>query len=646
MTFSIATRRHHRLLPTLCLIVLILGAFPPGGDCHRQSHRQSQNHGQSRGLGGRRDSSSSRGAQQQQQQQPQISQSRYRSNRLLPPDFEQKTEELVARLLEKKRRLQEDDNGGNVDGDGNANANAEDNVVEDNVEQSGTPRTPTNGCSICEANTFLPDKIPNQNILRIPPYTNATCQQWQDDILPTLYPNNEESCRSEWLYQLLFVSCCTLSVPRYRCETNVHNLLSGIEDYNTAVPPIVGNNDEPLIVTTDLIFNKAVDIDVMTGSATILVTVEMWWKDPRLTWTIDRDTNCVDYVDLWTGYNVQDTTIWVPDFDLLNQVQGIQEFSTSLARVSRDGIVSWKVFGSITATCAFKGLANIPFDTLGCQFLFGARSRSDANLIAYRFRTEESISLGYVETKYEEFQAVPELFEKGYTSYYNTDYATAMYYNFYFKRAENFYVVDIVIPALIFTYSSFGTFLLDIRIGERLGYGMALALVIIATQILTFDLVPVSSSKLWIDKFVAWSFYWVFFVLIQSVFVAFSHVLQQDRRAKRAAPEETEAAAEEADHTEEKEATAVPATDLETNTETATKYPGKESFFWTYSLRKFDLICLTFCILSYTLFVVFMFVSNYSGWWLLAEPRWETPTTLYLVEEIPNNGYNSSASEL
>ena len=70
------------------------------------------------------------------------------------------------------------------------------------------------------------------------------------------------------------------------------------------------------------------------------------------------------------------------------------------------------------------------------------------------------------------------------------------------------------------------------RVGERLGFGMALALVIVAAQIVTFDLVPVSNRKLWINKLVAWSFYWVFAVLIQSVGVGFIYFLREDHKAK------------------------------------------------------------------------------------------------------------------
>lgn len=70
------------------------------------------------------------------------------------------------------------------------------------------------------------------------------------------------------------------------------------------------------------------------------------------------------------------------------------------------------------------------------------------------------------------------------------------------------------------------------RVGERLGFGMALALVVVAQQIVTISLIPVSNKKLWIDKFISWSFFWVLLGLVQSVIMGFLYYLREDHEAK------------------------------------------------------------------------------------------------------------------
>lgn len=515
---------------------------------------------------------------------------------------------------------------------------------------------PANGCTICKGSTFLPNKVPNQNVLQEPPFNNLTCQQWQDEWLPIFTPNGDD-CATSYFYQELYISCCVLAIPRYQCEENVHNLLSSNENYNTAVPPIV-RNEKPLEINTDIVFEYLESVDVMTGSATILVTLILKWKDPRLAWTIDSNSICADFVNIWAGYDIETTSIWVPDFDLYNIIEGFQGMPAAMATIYYDGSVSWQRSGSITAMCSYTGLGNIPFDVLGCQFLFGARSRFNANMIHYRL-SEENITVGRSDLKYSEFRAVPELFEKGYTWYYNKDYGSAIYYNFYFERATNFYLLNIVVPAIILTYASFCTYLLDMRVGERLGFAMALALVIIAAQIVTFDLVPVSNEKLWIDKFVTWSFYWVLIVLVQSVFVAYLSFLREDREAKKEAKKSTsteenenisqndpneivEETNGEEDNNEDRDAWVDEGEHQHATAVEKPKWNSKvASIFYTYPLRKFDYICLAASVASYTIFVIAMFVSNFRGAWVKGDPNWDDSTTQYGLDQYVNNDPNA-----
>lgn len=55
--------------------------------------------------------------------------------------------------------------------------------------------------------------------------------------------------------------------------------------------------------------------------------------------------------------------------------------------------------------------------------------------------------------------------------------------------------------------------------------GWLLALVVVAQQIATSGMIPVSNERLWIDKFVGWSFYWVFVGLLESVSFRRLHLL-------------------------------------------------------------------------------------------------------------------------
>jgi hypothetical protein len=233
------------------------------------------------------------------------------------------------------------------------------------------------------------------------------------------------------------------------------------------------------------------------------------------------------------------------------------------------------------------------------------------------------------------------------------------------------------------------------RVGERLGFGMALALVVVAAQIVTFDMIPVSSRRLWIDKLITWSFYWILVVLIQSSVVGFVFYLRDDYDAKekgqrlsiiRATSRDSEmlkdagaAAFEDEDDDEGAANSESFRTDDDNplsrkdslmhlgNDDKSPAEPDKKPWYYVVSARKFDCkcqwnlnsfasyfvtkiltpfsliildcstdICMLFSILSYTIFLIAMFVANERGDWIQNEPEWFDHDAALLPTAVEN----------
>ena len=117
-------------------------------------------------------------------------------------------------------------------------------------------------------------------------------------------------------------------------------------------------------------------------------------------------------------------------------------------------------------------------------------------------------------------------------------------------------ILPLLIYKVLFTLLSFGMFLLDLRVGERLAFGtyacwelvteqlstalfcssqerfshscaffllytgVSLLLVIIAQGILTAGLLPICGERLWIDQLTSTSMFWVLGALAESILVA------------------------------------------------------------------------------------------------------------------------------
>jgi len=492
-------------------------------------------------------------------------------------------------------------------------------------------------CPLCEGINLLADKVPSTRDSGIPdtsPLHNATCAEID-------FSYQQQTCSFDLpsLYRYFFKHCCEASLPTYQCEKNVHDLILDDDIYDAAVPPII-RQDVPLDIGVNFVYVFLESIEAEKGTASVVFRMTYMWNDPRLKWDIIDFGTCTNFITVWTGHEVEKTSIWIPSLDLLNKIEGVQTFPDTKATVDSKGNVMLTVEGSLKAFCSFKGLANIPFDILGCQFLFGPTETShDHN---YYFIDEETLlfsSFG-LKAEYNEWRPVPELATQGMISKIGV-----LYLNLYFQRAKNHYVSNIIIPTTILTYLSFFTFLLDMRVGERLGFGMALTLVVVAQQIVTSDLIVISNVRLWIDKFVGWSFYWVLFTMVQSVVIGYLYFLREDRQAKtvnkrlsimslddraammtNAAHRADEEALPLTEHVEEevKHDTAV-------KDESVAQGAGENSWtswFFEISLRKVDYICLAFAFVTYTAFVAIMFITvKNTDVWLSQDPTWYSNNT-------------------
>ena len=114
-------------------------------------------------------------------------------------------------------------------------------------------------------------------------------------------------------------------------------------------------------------------------------------------------------------------------------------------------------------------------------------------------------------------------------------------YDFYFDRSFNFYVGKLIVPSILFTYISFGLFFLDVRLGERLGFGISILLVNVAQDIITNEYIPISQERLWLVIFIQSSTYWIFLAIFETIFISWvyykggRHLVKEIPRPQRIA---------------------------------------------------------------------------------------------------------------
>ena len=314
-------------------------------------------------------------------------------------------------------------------------------------------------CSVCGL-VGGPGKVLQDTYPKYDPYvlpTGLTCEEVESSAAQL--PNPSSECSS---IQELTDQCCniTSTVAPYECETTVQNLLLG-GNYTSSVAPVpLGSTT--LNISVHLSFFHLSELSTVTSTAQIYVGLSMWWIDERLRWDPESVGGCYRTF-VRASLDVEKTSIWVPDYDLLNRVTGVRDFEDMQAEVTADGTVAWFRLGGLKALCVLTGLEQFPYDTLGCGFNFGS--------VLYPSQSNFFMSDGGLlisdrhKANYHEFTIVKERASVTEMS------DNQLRYQFYFERSSRYYTQKIVVPTILFTLLSFGMFLLDIRVGERLAFG-------------------------------------------------------------------------------------------------------------------------------------------------------------------------------
>jgi len=288
--------------------------------------------------------------------------------------------------------------------------------------------------------------------------------------------------------------CCDLSesLPRHECEQNARSNL--FANYSTVIVPSVKRGSD-LSVKTLINYWAVKHLDLTESSIEVFLDVQISWNDPRLAWNVTSD-NCATSMSVRASNDVETTDIWVPALDLLNRDDSMQDLAASPAQLYSDGTVRWNRSGKLTAFCSFIGLRRMPFDTVGCQLMFGstAPERVTYDLLDRGDEPRGLFFPAYNQT-YAEYRVVK---EKSKSSSYGPGFTISLF----FVRSRRHYVLLVILPTILFVILSFGQFFFDSGSGERVTFGVSALLIIVAQSIVTSDMLPLCKETIWLNSLI------------------------------------------------------------------------------------------------------------------------------------------------
>mmetsp|Transcript_16095 Transcript_16095/g.21574 ORF Transcript_16095/g.21574 Transcript_16095/m.21574 type:complete len:501 (-) Transcript_16095:413-1915(-) len=438
---------------------------------------------------------------------------------------------------------------------------------------------------------------------------NLTCAELAD-IFSSAFPDGSDKMCYDAVIEFHY-ECCEFETSTSQCEQAVHSSLLGDDsDYSVDVVPLP-LNEKQFDVGVGMDYFALTSIDIVAGTAEIFMGILMTWNDERLRWDPNEFGGCFNTL-FRASLDLELTNIWVPPFDLFNRDTSLDTLPEAYGIVNSRGDVSWFRFGSVKALCFFQGLERFPFDKLRCQFLFF----STASNIPIKYNilrnltfhgTGEDASEDEIR-RYQEFSIVPE--KSGIEGNEDSSLLTC---TFVFKRSSRFYVLKIIIPTILFTFLTFGSFLLDQRVGERLGFGVSVLLVIVAQAILTSDILPVTRERLWIDVLTQGSQYFSILAVAESLLVAYLHYIKvepaegmEGSSSHKRNDEERESFLE-----NKKEEAPREEEELDSTNDKESLSSRIKNFHWTAEkILVLDSWCLILFPSTYSIFLIVLFASN------------------------------------
>lgn len=317
--------------------------------------------------------------------------------------------------------------------------------------------------------------------------------------------------------------------------TRLHEDL--LQGYNKIVAPRsirVPNNlsTAGTDVYLQLRFFKVVSVMPSTGMMTLRVWWRLSWNDLRLSWDPAQYGNITELKFHAMDITDPETTdIWLPDATPYNAASGLAStLEPASASVSYDGNVFWSRPGTLDLLCRFSGLVMFPYDSLSCPIQVGGWMASGATqglmsgvlgtpgacAITPSPTDEESSQASYSEYVIDRVEcAAQKLF---YPSSPN-DFYPIIRYRVFFTRAKAYYTFFALWPSLALTVLSFSVFFMSFQVGERLGVGVTLVLVVEVAKATMASMIPVCGEMLWLEIFYLVNLVFTLASLLESIVV-------------------------------------------------------------------------------------------------------------------------------
>uniref|UniRef100_A0A3Q3FR77 Cholinergic receptor nicotinic alpha 1 subunit n=1 Tax=Labrus bergylta TaxID=56723 RepID=A0A3Q3FR77_9LABR len=307
------------------------------------------------------------------------------------------------------------------------------------------------------------------------------------------------------------MSPCTAWASKDEAQL-VKTLFTG---YNKVVRPVTHFKD-PVVVTVGLQLIQLISVDEVNQIVSSNVRLKQKWKDVNLIW------NPEDYGGI-KKIRVPSTDIWRPDLVLYNNADGdfaiVHETKVLLEYT---GMITWNPPAIFKSYCEIIVL-HFPFDLQNCSMKLGTWSY-DGNLVVVNADSDRPDLSNFMESG--------EWVMKDFRSWKHWVYYACcpdtpyldITYHFLMLRLPLYFIVNVIIPCMLFSFLTGLVFYLPTDSGEKMTLSISVLLSLTVFLLVIVELIPSTSSAVpLIGKYMLFTMVFVIASIIITVIVINTH---------------------------------------------------------------------------------------------------------------------------
>ncbi|XP_049591881.1 acetylcholine receptor subunit alpha [Syngnathus scovelli] len=314
---------------------------------------------------------------------------------------------------------------------------------------------------------------------------------------------------------LLFWIFCAMA-GRALCSEDETRLVNHLfNGYNKVVRP-VNHFSEAVVVTVGLQLIQLIEVDEVNQIVTSNVRLRQQWTDVNLNWNPD------DYGGI-RKIRIPSLDIWKPDLVLYNNADGdfaiIHETKVLLEHT---GKITWNPPAIFKSYCEIIVL-HFPFDLQNCSMKLGTWTY-DGLLVVINQESDRPDLSNFMESG--------EWVLKDYRSWKHWVTYTCcpdkpyldITYHFLMLRLPLYYIVNVIVPCMLFSFLTGLVFYLPTDSGEKMTLSISVLLSLTVFLLVIVELIPSTSSAVpLIGKYMLFTMVFVIASIIITVIVINTH---------------------------------------------------------------------------------------------------------------------------